>query len=169
VPFHPTNRRFGRFDELGEGSRAGGRRPSRTGGRRGVRIFEPGGPVSRRVVAASGSWLRSPATGARAWFATSVLNNALTIDDERAKARLRGEVARELWAGRGRRPLRARHLVQWRYRPVSEPEGRERPGTGGPPSIPICWVGSLGRKAGRRSRRLQVDDRAGECAGYASY
>jgi hypothetical protein len=27
VPFHPTNRRFGRFDELGEGSRAGGRRP----------------------------------------------------------------------------------------------------------------------------------------------
>jgi hypothetical protein len=42
--------------------------------------------VSRRVVATSGSWLRSPATTrARAWFATSVLDNALTIDDERAK------------------------------------------------------------------------------------
>lgn len=172
VPFHPTNRRFGRFDELVEGSRAGGRRPGRAGGRRGVRIFEPGGPVSRRVVGASGSWLRSPATTrARAWSATSVLDNALTIDDERAKARLRGEVARSFGAGRGRRPLRARarHPVQWRYRPVSEPEGRERPRTGGPPSIPICWVGSLGRKAGRRSRRLQVDDWAGECAGYASY
>jgi hypothetical protein len=35
APFHPTNRRFGLFDELGEGSRAGGRRPGRAGRRRG--------------------------------------------------------------------------------------------------------------------------------------
>ena len=97
VPFHRTNRRFGRFDELGEGSKAGGRRPGRAGGRRGVRIFEPGGPVSRRVVAASVRRCgRRPRRG-RAWFATSVLDNALTIEDKRAKARLRGEVARKLW------------------------------------------------------------------------
>jgi hypothetical protein len=116
-------------------------------------------------MAASGSWLRSPATTrARAWFATSVLDNALTIDDERAKLGYVGRWLESFAAGRGR----AWHPVQWRYRPVSEPEGRERPRTDGPPSIPI-WVGSLVRKAGRRSRRLQVDDWAGECAGYASY
>jgi hypothetical protein len=62
-----------------------------------VRIFEPGGPVSGRVVAASGSWLRSAATTrARAWLATSVLGNALTIDDERAELGLVAEVARRV-------------------------------------------------------------------------
>jgi hypothetical protein len=108
-------------------------------------------------MAASGSWLRSPATTrARAWFATSVLDNALTIDDERAKARLRGEVARKLCGWTRPRMASGPMAVPARLRTrgtgattngwaaIDTDLGGE-PGTEGGPPVPPVTGGRLGR------------------------